>query len=167
MLRIRFETFCTTPVISRSAPSCLCQFHVTAAASLQIALMRRSIDRRDIDDLELAGLAQFLAHLIADPHQPVMFVGLRCRRISPSKAGVDHLEIEHRKLGRFGRVRGTRLASIDSEKATRALMIVTCRQSAIEHANDKKWTCKLGQFGLVSRQSPLPRPGGKETAMIR
>ena len=37
------------------------QLHVTTAASLQIALMRRSIHRRDVEDLELTGLAKFFS----------------------------------------------------------------------------------------------------------
>lgn len=77
------------------------QLHVTTAASLQIALMRRSIHGRDVNDLELAGFAQFFAQLIAGPLQPVTVV-----RTQPArwvrKAGIDHLQIEHGKPGRLG-----------------------------------------------------------------
>ena len=68
--------------------------------------MRRSIDRRDVEQLELAGLVQFLSHLIA------VRISRSCSsacvpRISPCEAGVDHLEIEHGELGRLGaRARG-------------------------------------------------------------
>ena len=50
------------------------QLYVTAAASLQIALMRRSIHCRDVDDLEFAGLAQFFSQLVTGPLQPVKVV---------------------------------------------------------------------------------------------
>ena len=50
------------------------QLHVTAAASLQIALMRRSIHGRDVDDLELAGLAELSSQLVTGPLQPVTVV---------------------------------------------------------------------------------------------
>ena len=80
------------------------QFHIAAAAGLQIALMRRSIDRRDVEHLELAGLAQFLAQLVADLHQPRLFIRALDVHLG-LEAGVDHLEIEHRKLRRIGGMR--------------------------------------------------------------
>src|ERR1700734_301106 len=48
------------------------QLHVTTAASLQIALMRRSIHGRDVDDLELAGLAQLFSQLGPGKLQPAV-----------------------------------------------------------------------------------------------
>jgi hypothetical protein len=77
------------------------QLHVTTAASLQIALMRRSIHGRDVDDLELAGLAQFFSQLVAGPLQPVTVVRAQPARLV-LKAGIDHLQIEHGKPGRLG-----------------------------------------------------------------
>src|SRR6266851_7833191 len=46
----------------------LCVVHVAAAAGLQIAAVRRSIDRRDVEDRKLSGLRQCLAQLIAGAH---------------------------------------------------------------------------------------------------
>ena len=51
---IRFETFCTMPVISRSAPNCFGELEVAAAAGLQIAVTGGIPDRRDIEQLEPA-----------------------------------------------------------------------------------------------------------------
>src|SRR5262245_17339818 len=67
--------------------------------------MRRSIDRRDVDNLELAGLGKFLAYLIADPRQAFLFVAAPAMDFA-IKARVDHLEIEHRKLRRIGGLGG-------------------------------------------------------------
>ena len=75
-------------------------------------------------DLELAGLTQFLSHLIAGPHQPLLLVGALAAHLA-IEAAVDHLEIEHRELGRLGRARGSRPANINIETRS-ALMIVTC-----------------------------------------
>src|ERR1700744_6450861 len=107
MFKMKFETFCTTPVISRSALSCCASFRSHPAAGLQIVLMRRSIHRRDIDDLEPAGLPEFLPDLIPDAKQPIVFVRTRAIHLS-GKAGIDHLEIEHRELRWFGRLRWRR-----------------------------------------------------------
>ena len=53
--------------------------HVAAIAGLQIAVVRRSIDRRNIEPLELAGLRQFPAQLLGHPHQAlVLAVVARC-----------------------------------------------------------------------------------------
>jgi hypothetical protein len=77
------------------------QLYVTAAASLQIALMRRSIHCRDVDDLEFAGLAQFFSRLVTGPLQSITVVRPQpARRVR--KAGIDHLQIEHGKPGRLG-----------------------------------------------------------------
>jgi hypothetical protein len=75
--------------------------HVAAAASLQIAAVRRSIDRGNVEQMELAGFGQFLAQLIADAHQPSLLVGPRSVHFA-LKAGIDQFEIEHRDLGRIG-----------------------------------------------------------------
>jgi hypothetical protein len=63
--------------------------------------MRRSIDRCDVNNLELAGLAKFLAQLVTDPRQSFPLVWARPIDFA-IKARVDHLEIEHRKLRRLG-----------------------------------------------------------------
>ena len=77
------------------------QLHVTTAASLQIALMRRSINGRDVDHLKFAGPAQFVSQLVTGPLQSVTIVRAQpARRVL--KAGIDHLQIEHGKPGRLG-----------------------------------------------------------------
>ena len=48
--------------------------HIATAAGLQIAAVRRSIHRGNVEQLELAGFRQSFAQLIADPHQAVMLV---------------------------------------------------------------------------------------------
>jgi hypothetical protein len=55
----------------------LCILHVAAAAGLQIAAMRCSIDFGNVEQTELAGLLQLPAQLIADTHQPVTLVSPR------------------------------------------------------------------------------------------
>jgi len=77
------------------------ELDVAAAAGLQIAGMRGGIDRGNINDLELAGICQTFAHLIADAHQPLLLVGSRPVHLA-LQAAVDHLEIEHRKFRRIG-----------------------------------------------------------------
>lgn len=79
------------------------QLHVTAAASLQIALMRRSIHWRDVDDLELTGLAELFSQLVTGPLQSITVVRAQPARLV-LKAGIDHLQIEHGEPRRFGRV---------------------------------------------------------------
>jgi len=79
----------------------LCKAHVATAAGLQIAAVRRSIDRRDVDDLKLAGIRRFLAQLIACPCQPVMLVRAGSIHLA-LQAGIDQLEIEHCDFRRIG-----------------------------------------------------------------
>ena len=52
--------------------------HVAAIAGLQIAVVRRSIDWRNIEPLELAGLYQFLAQLLAARIKRSCSVVARC-----------------------------------------------------------------------------------------
>jgi hypothetical protein len=83
------------------------ELQITPAAGLQIALMRRSIHRRDVKTLELTGLAEFLPDLITDTKQTILFI--RTRPIDLArKTGVDHLEIEYREPRWFGRLRWRR-----------------------------------------------------------
>ena len=77
------------------------QFDITAAACLQIALMRRSIDRRDVEDRKLSGFRDCLAQLIAGAHQPPFFVGPRPIHFA-LKAGIHQFEIKHGDFGWIG-----------------------------------------------------------------
>jgi len=61
ILRMRLEIFLHHARYFEIGIKLLRQLHVTTAASLQIALMRRSIHRRDVEDLELTGLAKFFS----------------------------------------------------------------------------------------------------------
>src|ERR1700749_2363600 len=109
--------------------------------------MRRSIDRRDVDDLELAGLAKFLAYEIAAPHQPIMFVSLRSIEL-PGKAGVDHLEIEHRKFWRLGC--GPRDEAYKDRQQKANTPSKERHRQIPSRCNDKMQGCKSRRSGLVS-----------------
>ena len=64
--------------------------------------MRRSIHGGDVEDLELAGLAELLSKLFSGSLQPVTIVRAQsARRVL--KTGIDHLQIEHGKTRRLGR----------------------------------------------------------------
>jgi hypothetical protein len=82
-------------------PELLREAHVAAIAGLQIAVVRRSIDGQNIERLELAGLCQFLAQLLAGPHQALVLVPARSIHF-PLQACIEQFEIEHREFGRIG-----------------------------------------------------------------
>jgi hypothetical protein len=52
----------------------LCEVHIAAAAGLKIRRMRRSIDRRNIENGEFSGFRQTLAYLLAGTDQPLPFI---------------------------------------------------------------------------------------------
>lgn len=79
----------------------LCKAHVATAAGLQIAAVRRSIDRRDVEDRKFSGFRQCLAQLIACAHQPPLFVGPRPIHLA-LKAGVHQFKIKHGDFGWIG-----------------------------------------------------------------
>src|SRR3979490_2345260 len=58
-------------------PELLCVARVATAAGLQVAAVRRSINRGAVEDRKLSGFRQCLAQLIAGAHQPLLFVGPR------------------------------------------------------------------------------------------
>ena len=79
----------------------LCVLHVAAAAGLQMAAMRRSVDRRNVEEDELAGFRQGPAQLVACAHQPSLLVRPRPLYFA-LKAGVHQFEIKHRNFRRVG-----------------------------------------------------------------
>ena len=72
--------------------------------------MRCSIDRRDVEKAELAGLNQFLAQLIADAHQPIPFIGPRSIHLT-LKAGSTSSKSNTARAGGWARVGVSALAS--------------------------------------------------------
>lgn len=78
--------------------------HVAAAAGLPVAAVRRSIDRRNVEEDELAGFRQRLAHLIARAHQPALLIRPRSLHFT-LKTGIHQFEIKHRDFGRVGTCR--------------------------------------------------------------
>ena len=104
MIRMSSETFCTTPVIYEIGPELLREVHVAATAGLQIAVVRRSIDGQNIEQLELAGPCQFLAQLLAGPHQALVLVPAWSINL-PLQACIEQFEIKHREFGRIGKRR--------------------------------------------------------------
>ena len=91
MLRIRFDTFCTVPVIASSAPMRLAK-RIAATAGLQVACLRLTCDRRDIDEREPA---QFLSTSVSIAHtgKPLLFVSASAPD-SAFQAGIDQFEIK-------------------------------------------------------------------------
>ena len=79
----------------------LCVLHV---AGLPVAAVRRSIDRRNVEEDELAGFRQRLSHLIACAHQPALLIRPRSLHFT-LKTGVHQFEIKHRNFGRVGTCR--------------------------------------------------------------
>lgn len=73
------------------------QLHFAAAAGLQIAAVRRSIDRRSIQNGELAGVGQHFPDLVACTHEPPLLIGTRTIDFA-LKAGIDEFEIEDGNL---------------------------------------------------------------------
>ena len=90
MLRIRFETFCTVPVIGTEL---LRQIGVAAAARLQVGSARLVPHRRDVDDFELARACHERTQLITKPRQAGGFVDPRTVGRA-FEAGVNQFEIE-------------------------------------------------------------------------
>ena len=101
MLRMRFETFCTTSGNGEIGAELLRIFHVAAAAGLQVAGVRRSIDRSDVEQAEPAELGEFPAQLVAGAPQPFMLVIPRPVYLT-LQAGINQFEIEYGDFRRVG-----------------------------------------------------------------
>ena len=69
-----------------------------------MAAVRRSIDRRNVEEDELAGFRQRPAQLIPYAHQPSLLVRPRPLHLA-LKAGVHQFEIKHCNFGRVGTCR--------------------------------------------------------------
>ena len=146
---IAIETFVmNAPAATLTA---ITQLDVAAAACLQIAAVGGRPHRRDVEKLELAGILQLRAHQIADAYQPVVLVGLRPPHLA-LEAGIEQFEIENGEFRRLGARRhrpqhyqrgNGKERSHDRDPRPRL------------SSNDEMRTCKLGQFGHVSRQECL------------
>jgi len=79
----------------------LCVLHVAAATGLQVTGVRRSIDRRDVEDDKLTGSRQCLAQLFGNVLQPPLFVRLRSIHFA-LQAGIEKFEVEHSDFERIG-----------------------------------------------------------------
>lgn len=79
----------------------LSQLNIATAASLQVAAVRCRIDRRDVEQIEPAGLRQLPTQLIADAQQSVVFVGSRAVNLA-LQAGIHQFEVENREFRWIG-----------------------------------------------------------------
>lgn len=67
--------------------------HVAAAAGLQVAGVRRSIYRHNVEDDKFPVFRQGFAQLIGDVLQPPLFVRLRSHHFA-LQAGIQQFEVE-------------------------------------------------------------------------
>jgi hypothetical protein len=77
---------------------------IAASTGLQVTAVRRSIDRCNVEEDELAGFRQRPTQLIARAHQPALLIPPRSVYFA-LKAGIDQFEVEHCDFGRIGACR--------------------------------------------------------------